>query len=144
MIITAIVQKKNDQFYAIIPSSGGCAGKALFKAGNSIFEFSNPKELPIKEGDIIKIESSPSRSILTSFIFFIVPLITIATVYMVSALFTKISWLPLVLSVSSFFPTLLLSKFFSKLTYHRFKPTAFEITQELPAACGSCSGCGMR
>ena len=143
MILIAVIKEIEDKQYALIPSSGGCAGKSFFKAKDSLFRFKNPTNLKIENGNVVEIEISPAKSILTSFVFFIVPLIFIAIGYFIAVSFSENSLIIIGASLVGFFFSLLTASFYSKITKRRTSPKVNKvITNFTPEQCGTCSGCG--
>lgn len=144
MILTAVIHKSENGFEGLIPQRGTCPGKAFFKAGDSLFAFDNPDQIEIHEGDVAEMELSPAKSILTSFIFFILPLILTAAAYLSASALTESAIILWSSSGAAFAFSMIAARFFSRLTAGRFRPRLIRILKDFrPSDCSGCSGCSL-
>lgn len=146
MILEAITIEQGGKILAFVPQREGCPSKSLFKANPSFFEFNDPKKLTPRENQVIQLMISPWKSVLTSFVFFILPLILTSGTYTITQQLTKSELLPAGMALLSFLLSFLIIKKFSLLSSKRFKPLLIKILDDKQAeeceTCDNCKNCG--
>ncbi len=142
MTLEAVSVFQEGRIQAFLPSSDGCACKSLFKSKGSTFDFTNPNNLSLEEGQVLKLYLSPQKSILTSFVFFIFPIILLLIIYLTTMKFSEIEWLPSVIALLSLLPSFAISYLYSKFTKSKFQPILLQILNKRAEECASCEDCG--
>ncbi len=135
-----VIEIKDNLITLQMASGGGCSSSRMFKTRPHKFKLKIPKDKNPQIGDIAIIEINPKKSVLSSFILFIAPLIFFIPAYYIGLTLTNKSQersalIGLIGIIIGSFITLLINKRFN----NSFEPTIKEFTKgTISSGCQAC------
>ncbi len=138
--VAKVIDIKNNNVILEMPKGGGCASSRMFKTTPHTFSLPIPKDQKPNIGDIAIIEIDPKKSILSSFIIFIFPLLLFVPAYYLGLKISNNSQsISTLIGLIGIIIGLIIIFFINKKLNKFFTPKIKEFTKtKLPPICEAC------